>query len=89
MENFQKILFIDLNWEVKYIEILQGVLFKYEVSLETALKLLSSEKFDLIIAEPMDMAVLTTPESTEKRVEDLLKVLNAPPLDKKFRLQIP
>ncbi len=89
MENFKKILFINLNWEVKYIEIHQGVLIKYGVSLETALKLLANEKFDLIITEPMNMAVLTSQESTEERVEDLLQVLNTLPPDKKVGFSNP
>ncbi len=89
MENFKKILFINLNWEVKYIEIHQGVLIKYGVSLETALKLLANEKFDLIITEPMNMAVLTSQESTEERVEDILQVLNTLPPNRKVGFSDP
>jgi hypothetical protein len=68
MNKLVKILHIDPNWKVIYILIRGGALIKSKVSLETALSLLSKQKFDLILTEPLNMAILTPQESIERKI---------------------
>lgn len=68
MNRLIKILHIDRNWKVIYILIRGGALIKSKVSLETALKLLSKQKFDLILTEPLNTAILTPQEPIERKI---------------------
>jgi ABC-type antimicrobial peptide transport system ATPase subunit len=63
MKKLIKILHIDPNWKVIYILIRVVALVKTAVSLETALKLLAKQKFDLIFSEPQNIAILD-PQAT-------------------------
>jgi hypothetical protein len=75
MDKGKKILYIDSEWKVMHIEVHQGIFFKQEVSLETALVLLLKEKFDLILTEPMNLSILGPKESIKGRVMNVLNVL--------------
>jgi hypothetical protein len=75
MKKLIKILHIDPSWKVMYFLIRGGVLIKSKVSLETALSLLSKQKFDLILSEPLNMAILTPQQPIEKEIMDSLKGL--------------
>jgi hypothetical protein len=68
MNRLIKILHIDPNWKVMYILNYRGTIIKTKVSIETALKLLSKQKFDLILTEPLNTAILTPQESIEKKI---------------------
>ena len=68
MNRLIKILHIDPNWKVTYILNCRGAIIKTKVSLETALSLLSKQKFDLILTEPLNTAILTPQESIEKKI---------------------
>jgi hypothetical protein len=58
MKKLIKILHVDPNWKVIYILIRGGALVKTAVSMEIALKLLAKLKFDLIISEPQNIAIM-------------------------------
>ncbi len=75
MKKLIKILHIDSSWKVMYFLIRGGVQIKSKVSLETALSLLSKQKFDLILSEPLNMAILTPQQPIEKEIMDSLKGL--------------
>jgi len=59
MKRAIKIMHINSHYEVIYIIINDGTLIKSTVPLKTALSMLKNEKFDLILAEPQNMAILT------------------------------
>jgi hypothetical protein len=65
-------LHVDPNWKVIYILIRGGALVKTAVSMEIALKLSAKLKFDLIISEPQNIAILdprvTIDEDAMKRL---------------------
>ena len=75
MKKLIKVLHIDPSWKVMYFLIRGGVQIKSKVSLETALSLLSKQKFDLILTEPLNMAILNPQEPIEKEIMDSLKGL--------------
>lgn len=75
METLRKILYIDSNWKVMVLLVRGGVLIKSMVTLETTLLLLRKQNFDLILTDPLNMAILTPQESIKNRVMDVLKVL--------------
>ena len=75
MNRLIKILHIDPNWKVIYILIRGGALIKSKVSLETALSLLSKQKFDLILTEPLNTAILTPQEPIERKIIKGIKEL--------------
>jgi hypothetical protein len=54
-----KIIHINSQYDVIYVIIQDGTLIKSTVPLETALSMLKNERFDLILAEPQNMAILT------------------------------
>jgi hypothetical protein len=58
MHKLIKILHIDPSWKVIYILIREGALIKSAVSLEKALLLLAKQKFDLILSEPQNIAII-------------------------------
>ena len=64
MKKTIKILHVDMNWDVVYILIQDGVLLKSTVPLKTAVDLLKKVKFDLILSEPQNKAVLTPQTAT-------------------------
>lgn len=59
MKRSIKIMHINSHYEVIYVIINDGTLIKSTVPLKTALSMLKNEKFDLILAEPQNMAILT------------------------------
>jgi len=63
-----KILHIDADYRVFYFIIRDKTLIKSTVALETALSLLKNEKFDLILSEPQNMAILT-PQTNKDNLE--------------------
>lgn len=54
-----KILHVDSDWQVTYILIREGTFIKSDVPLKAAQALLEKEKFDLILSEPQNIAILT------------------------------
>ena len=72
MTRLIKILHIDASWKVIYILIRGGALVKTAVSIKTALTLLKKQKFDLILSEPQNIAILdpqaTIDDETMKRL---------------------
>lgn len=54
-----KILHIYPNWEVIYIHIENGVTMKSIVPLGSAIFMLNNIKFDLVLSEPQNMAIVT------------------------------
>jgi hypothetical protein len=54
-----KIIHINSQYDVIYVIIQDGTLIKSTVPLETALSMLKNERFDLILAEPQNIAILT------------------------------
>jgi hypothetical protein len=58
-----KVMHINNHYEIIYIIINDGTLIKSAVPLKTALSMLKNEKFDLILAEPQNMAIIT-PQTT-------------------------
>jgi hypothetical protein len=58
MNKLIKILHVDPSWKVIYILIRGGAQVKSAVSLETALLLLAKQKFDLILSEPQNIAII-------------------------------
>ena len=65
MKKTIKILHVDLNWNVIYILIQDGMLLKSTVPLKAAIDLLKKVKFDLILSEPQNKAVLTPQTATD------------------------
>ena len=65
MKRAIKIMHINSQYDVIYVIIHDGTLIKSTVPLETALSMLKNEKFDLILAEPQNMAILT-PQTTKE-----------------------
>lgn len=59
MANPLKILHIDPNYKVTYFINRLGSLIRSPVSLETAINLLKTEQFDLILSEPHNKAIWT------------------------------
>ena len=72
MTKLIKILHIDNSWKVIYILIRGGALVKTEVPTKTALTLLKKQRFDLILSEPQNIAILdpqtTIDDESMKRV---------------------
>ena len=72
MTKLIKILHIDKSWKVIYILIRGGALVKTEVPIKTAVTLLKKQKFDLILSEPQNIAILdpqaTIDDESMKRV---------------------
>ena len=66
MKNWIKILHVDPDWKVIYILIRGGTLVRTAVSVEMALKLLAKLKFDLIVSEPQNIAILDPPATIGK-----------------------
>lgn len=60
-----KILHITTDYQVIYMILFDGVRIKTPLPLEIALSMLENEKFDLILFEPQDMAVLTPLTGTD------------------------
>jgi hypothetical protein len=54
-----KIMHIDGEYQVVYILIREGSLTKSTIPLEAAVTMLKNDKFDLILSEPQNMAILT------------------------------
>ncbi len=54
-----KIMHINSQYEIFYFIINEGILIKSTIPLDTALFMLQYEKFDLILSEPQNMAILT------------------------------
>jgi hypothetical protein len=65
MKKTIKILHVDSNWDVVYIVIQDGMLMKSIVPMKTAVDLLKKVKFDLILSEPQNKAVLTPQTATD------------------------
>jgi hypothetical protein len=65
MNKLIKILHIDPTWKVIYILIRGGALVKTAVSLNTALMLMNKHKFDLILSEPQNIAILGSREPVD------------------------
>jgi hypothetical protein len=63
MTKLIKILHIDPNWKVVYFLIHGRALVKTVVSLKTTLSLLACHKFDLILSEPQNIAIMD-PQAT-------------------------
>ena len=59
MKRAIKIMHINSHYEVIYVIINDGALIKSTVPLETAISMLKNDTFDLILAEPQNMAILT------------------------------
>jgi hypothetical protein len=60
-----KILHIDNDYQVVMILIKKIAFIKSPVSLEAAVTMLKNDRFDLILSEPQNMAILT-PQSADK-----------------------
>ena len=75
MNRLIKILHIDKNWKIIYILNYRGIIIKTKVSIETAIVLLSKQKFDLILTEPFNTAILTPQKPTENKIVKGLKWL--------------
>jgi hypothetical protein len=54
-----KILHVHADYQVIYMILFEGVRIKSPLPLEIALSMLENEKFDLILFEPLNMAVFT------------------------------
>ena len=67
MRKLIKILHVDSSWKVLYILIHGGALVKTAVSLKTALQLLKKQKFDLILSEPQNIAILDPQAPMDER----------------------
>lgn len=65
MKELIKILHIDNDYRVVMILIRAGVLIKSTVSQESAVTMLNNDRFDLILSEPHNIAILT-PQSVIK-----------------------
>lgn len=66
METPIKILHIDPDWKMIYLHIQNGVTMKSIVPLEPALFMLKNTKFDLILSEPQNIAILTPQTQTNE-----------------------
>ncbi len=66
MEEPIKIVHIDNDYKVIYILIREGTLIKSTVSLEAALTMLKNDRFDLILSEPHNIAILTPQQAIKK-----------------------
>ena len=71
MKKPMKILHIDSDYRVVYMVVFDGVQIKSSLPLETAISMLENQLFDLILAEPQNMAVLT-PRTDPDKVELLM-----------------
>jgi hypothetical protein len=60
-----KILHIDNDYQVVMLLIREGALIKSSVSQEAAVSMLNKDRFDLILSEPQNIAILT-PQSADK-----------------------
>jgi hypothetical protein len=67
-----KILHIDINYQVVYMVIFNGVQIKSSLPMETALLMLENERFDFIFSEPQRMAVLT-PLTASDNMESIVE----------------
>jgi hypothetical protein len=65
MEKPINILYIDSDWKVIYFHIQNGVTIKSIVPLEPAIFMLKNVKFDLILSEPQNIAILTPQQTNE------------------------
>lgn len=65
MKTLIKILYINVDYQVIYIIIFDGIRIKTPLPLKIALSMLEDEKFDLIFFEPQNMAVLTPLTATD------------------------
>ena len=79
MKKSIKILHVDLNWDVVYILIQDQILLKSTVPLNTAVDLLKKVKFDLILSEPQNKAVLT-PQTATDHIDYIKDSLTQSPL---------
>jgi hypothetical protein len=72
MHKLIKILHIDPNWKVIYVLTRGGAQVKTVVSMKTALLLLANHKFDLVLSEPQNIAIMdpqtTLDENTLERL---------------------
>jgi hypothetical protein len=66
MEKPIKILHIDPDWKVILFYIQNGVTIKSFVPLEPAISMLKNIKFDLILSEPQNIAILTPQTKTNE-----------------------
>jgi len=89
MKKIIKILHVDLNWDVVYIVIQDGMLLKSTVPLNTAVDLLKKIKFDLILSEPQNKAVLTPQTATDHidYIKDSLTNLRSGPDRNRFSVK--
>ena len=60
-----KILHIDRDYNVTYFVSLTGASIKSPISIQQAVDLLKTERFDLILSEPHNRAILVPQESPE------------------------
>jgi hypothetical protein len=58
MPNVTKILYIDSDYQTMYFIFRPRIVIRTSVPLETALQLLKTEEFNLIISEPHNKAIL-------------------------------
>ena len=72
MEKLIKILHIDPNWKVIYVLIRGGALVKTVVSMKTALSLLANHKFDLILSEPQNIAIMDPQATIDEHIGERL-----------------
>ena len=75
MEISRRILYIDPSWKAMYILIREGVMIKSMISLKKTLSLLKKQNFDLLLTDPLNMAIQNPQEPIKNRVMDVLKVL--------------
>ena len=71
MDNPVKILHIDQDYKVTYFIFRSGASIHSPVSLQQAVLLLRKEKFDLILSEPHNKAILE-PQNFSKEIEKTL-----------------
>jgi hypothetical protein len=76
MKKLIKILHVDPNWKVIYILIRGGALVKTAVSMDMALTLLAKLKFDLIISEPQNIAIMDPQTIIDKDTMRRLRYIN-------------
>ncbi len=75
MRNPVKILHIDSNYQAHYFIIQAGSSIHSDVSLGTAITLLKSVEFDLILSEPQNKAILKTAKEGNFIHESVSKIL--------------
>ena len=73
MEKRIKILQIDKEYNITYFIRLPGGLIHSPVTLQKAIQLLKTEKFDLIIMEPQNKAILTPQNEIDRINTGLVK----------------